>query len=482
MARQALDPQALRDLARLAYGEGKYADAIEVASQGLNAFPDDWYFLLVLSRCMAKVERFGLATNLARRAVQVAPANHVCWSALGYAMMMNEERMPEAIQCFEKALAIKPDDFSSMANLICINVNMGEPAKAIEWAEKASWNYSKDDLEQEYKDVVYNRGIAELMLRHWPDGWKHYCHSHRHRIKKEWAYGDEGRWDGKPVDTLVVYGEQGLGDEIMFASAIPDVAKMCRQVVVDCDPRLVGMFRRSLPANVDVYGTRNDTHPLWDREYKISARAGVADVCRFTRNRFEDFPGTPFMKADPQRRLQWRALLDSLGPKPKIGLAWNGGKKGKSFWERRSLTLQELTPILSQDATWVDLEYIDAAKAIEQYRQETGTVIHHWPHALLTQDYDDTAALVAELDLVICVTTTIMNLSGALGVPCWCFTPRRPTWREGLEGDHLPWYGQAVTMFRQENHMEWQPVIDRVADRLSVWLKDRSRTAWASAS
>jgi ADP-heptose:LPS heptosyltransferase len=170
------------------------------------------------------------------------------------------------------------------------------------------------------------------------------------------------------------------------------------------------------------------------------------------RSKPEDFPGKPYLKADPERRIQWRALFDTLR-KPVIGIAWTGGLNNTGK-KKRSLKLEDLEPIFrSIDATWVSLEYRDRDDEIQAFYEKTGIQIHQWKRATRTEDYDDTAGLVAELDLVVSVSTAVIHLAGALGKDCWVLVPNKPRWFYLLEGE-IPWY-KSVKLFRQKQNGEW---------------------------
>ena len=471
------DLALLHELARRAYREKRTSDCLSICHRILNDTFDDGKAFLMASRCFARTERWWLAHVCARRAVEIDPNNEHFQVGLGRTWAYYDWGFNQAEKCFLRALEIRPGFSDALINMLVLHVNKAEPGTAIAYAEKCAWNI---EAEEDKDDIAFNRGLAELMLWHWQDGWKHYCASHRHRVKKEWAYGDEPRWDGSPTRCLAIYGEQGLGDEIMFASAIPDTLPLCEELVIDCDTRLVGLFKRSFP-KAHVYGTRHETECPWLLKHEVTARAGGADVCKVFRKSVDAFPGRPYLVADPERCIQWRALLASFGDRPKIGIAWKGGIQ-ITFRGRRSVTLDQLLPVLSQNAVFVNLHYEDVSDEIAEFTERTGVTIHDWQRALLTRDYDNTAALVAELDLVISVTTTVVNLAGALGKTVWCLVPTRPTWREGLEGRFLPWYGNCVEMFRQETGGDWALPIGLVADKLCGFLQRREEDTWAFAS
>jgi hypothetical protein len=148
-------------------------------------------------------------------------------------------------------------------------------------------------------------------------------------------------------------------------------------------------------------------------------------------------------------------LFDTF-TKPVIGVAWTGGGDHTGR-KKRSLTLQDFLPVFrSIDATWVSLEYRDVREELEEFEMEHGVKILDYPRATRQSefaDYDDTAGLVAELDLVISVTTSVVHLAGALGQNCWVLAPHKARWWYGMEGN-IPWY-RSVTMFRQSRDGTW---------------------------
>lgn len=154
------------------------------------------------------------------------------------------------------------------------------------------------------------------------------------------------------------------------------------------------------------------------------------------------------MVSDPERTLMWKALFASKR-KPVIGIAWSGGLPWTAERFRR-WGLPELQPLFDAvDAHWVCLQYKDAKEEIAQFE---GAAIHQYPHATLTKDYDDTAALVAACDLVICMQTSVGHLAAAMGIETWCFVNKLCQWRYGT--DEMLWY-KAMKLYRQSEKGNW---------------------------
>lgn len=427
--------------AKKAAEAGQVYEAERLSQKVLNEVFEEPNSLYFIGQALLDANKIGLAHVLFKRLTELYPERQEVWNELGRCHQENHD-LEAGFKCFQRSLHFKPRSVHALNNMALMYINMNQPEEALELVDKA---LSLGPTPGEELDALDNKALAHLSLHEWEEGWKLYEKTLGHnKHRKERLYTEPGRWDGSKGKTVVAYGEQGLGDEISFASCVPDLIRDCKKVVIDCDPKLEGLFRRSFP-KADVYGTRYRTDNEWPMNYKLDGRVAFSTLPMFYRNRTEDFPGTPYLVADEDRRLQWRALLERY-PKPWIGIAWNGGLTitGRV---RRSLKLDQMLPILVQKGTFFCLEYNDASEEIAKFEKERGVKVIQWPRATLTPDYDDTAALVSELDLVISVTTSVIHLAGALGVPCWTMVPPRPRWFYVGKDDRLPWY-KSIKLFR----------------------------------
>lgn len=417
----------------LQLAEGDEPDeALRIASNILNDDPSDARALFLASYVFLKAERFGMAYNLLKQAAILVPYRDQVWNNLGMCCM-KIGLIKEARQHFNKSLQINPKNFPSMNNLALIEVNECNPQKALEWVNKSI------KIEPNQWDVLETKGYANLMLGNWAEGWDGY-EAMVGNSKQRTAEPRQNvpYWDGSPVEKLHIRGEQGIGDEISFASILNDVKS---QVILECDRRLEGLFKRSFPYMI-VQGTRFDKHAVLSDS--VQAWCLIGSLGWHYRTKDSDFHGKPYLKADPERKLQWKALLDSLGSKTKIGIAWTGGLKD-THADRRCVELEQLLPILKQDATFISLQYKKPTE-LDDFEQKHGIKIHHWARATETNDYDETAALVDELDLVISVQTAIVHLCAGLGKKCLVLVPNKPSWR--YSQDKYMW-GDSVKLFRQ---------------------------------
>jgi hypothetical protein len=353
-----------------------------------------------------------------------------------------------AREAMRKALELSPRYQLALDAMSLVYVNKGDPNRAIEWVNKSM--AIKEDVRDKHGlttlDVLQHGGFAYLMRGDYKDGWPLFNTGlGNDASRRERVYGTEKKWDGTKGQTVVAFGEQGIGDEIAFASALPEFVNDCN-AIIECDHRLENLFKRSFKC--PVYGTRY-RQAEWAKDVSIDAHISFGQLMEFYRNKKEDFPGTPYLIPDPEKRKWWRAILDQY-PGKKIGITWNGGDTYTGH-RKRSVELEDLLRLRGND-TFVSLEYKDPG--------ECGVL--NFSKQLDPKNYDDTAALVAELDYVISVTTAIVDLCGAIGKRCDVLVPTIPHWRYGLKGETMPWYN-SVRLFRQLPNEPWSKTIRRYA-------------------
>jgi tetratricopeptide (TPR) repeat protein len=382
----------------------------------------------------------------------------------------HENKVKEAREYFEKAqdgLPLNPDIQNNLGTLY---INEGKPDDALKHLDAAL------AIDPQHAQAHWNKSLAYLESGDYTRGWAEYDWGMRAKVRVERSYSktEIPFWDGSPGKTIIVYGEQGIGDEIMFASVLPDLIRDSKQVVFECHKKLHKLFANSFPT-LDIYPTREDEMITWPvkldgtNRYPFDCKIAIGSIPRFYRPTLESFPGTPFLKPTPASELEWNDRLAALPKKPKIGISWVGGHK-KTRVEVRSIHLEALLPILSQDAEFISLQYTPCEDEIAAFEKAHGIHIHQFPEAAYSANYDDCAGLVANCDLVITVCTSLVHLAGSMGVPTWVLTPSRPAWRYRLDLDTMPWYSNNVLFRMSPNSTDWTPVIAEAAAALTDLL------------
>lgn len=420
--------------------------------------------------------RQSIAEALFRRALDMNPKSAPAWNNLGVALY-NMGRHQEALKAYQEAMKIGGEMTEMYNNLGSCYVNNGTPDEAILWLEKALV------LDPESPDAHWNRGLARLEKYELAGGWKDYewglRTGHQSSQKRKRRFDDSiPLWRGEPGQ-VAIYGEQGVGDEILAASMLEDASKR-GTLLYECHPRLVNIMRHNFH-DFPIYGTRKvqwKQDPLhWmSWQGKIDFKCPIFHLGGLFRNKLEDFPRKVYLKPFDSLVDKYREKLRKMSSRPKIGLSWKGGNE-ITRKDLRSVPLQNWIPFIKDiDADFISLQYDPADRAgwntgiIESFEKDTGLKLNHWP--LAVNDLDECyAGLIHALDLVISVNNSLVHACGAFGIPCWTLTPSRPAWRYGLEGRRMIWYGDHVIQYRQEGD-DWTSTLDQLKRDLDGYLSE----------
>jgi len=402
--------------------------------------------LFMSAYLMMEAERYGMAYHMYERCAQLRPNVSEVYSNMG--MCLEDFDSQKALKMFQKASQINPKNAHAYANEALLYLQTGKPDKCIELCKKAL------NIDPNLIAAKHNMGLAQLMVRNWVEGWKNYYDTLgvKHRERRDYGLPE---WEGQK-GTVVIYGEQGVGDEIMFASCLPDVLAT-NDVILDTDKRLKGLFARSFDCKV--YGTRfSKETPLLD-ENKPDYQCAIGQLPYFYRQSEESFTGNPYLKTDPERSLQWRALFDTFKGR-KIGIAWSGGLPNTGA-KKRTLQLSDFEPLFNDSDTFISLEYKEVNQSeLDKYG------IKSYPRATAKGgDIDDLAGLIGELDLVVTACTTVVYVAGALGIPCIVLVPKEAGYRYHDKGQ-FSWYN-SVKLMRQTS--TWKELITKVKGEMKCY-------------
>ena len=401
---------------------------------------------------------YELALALLRPLVGGQPPHRDACNLLGLILGREFGQFEEGERLLRLALAPDPLWPVALSNLGWILLEKGDYAQGLKLLDAV---LARDPDDHETRVV---RSYMNLKRGDFGQGWRDYEARQHSRFAMHRPFHFP-QWDGTPISgkTLLIYGEQGFGDQIMFASCFEQAITLAGRCIIECEPRLVALFRRSF-ASVCIEAEVRGEVPAWlARAQPIDCQIPMGSLPGFFRKRWEQFPRhSGYLCAAPERVAYWRARLDALGPGPKIGLSWRGGIAATRR-HLRSLALEEFLPVLRLPAKFVSLQYGNCADDLNALSREHGVILPHWQDAL--DDYDETAALVCALDLVISVCTAVIHLAGALGKPVWILVPAVAEWRYLDRGEIMPWYPSA-RLFRQTESGRWQDVISQVTEEL----------------
>ncbi len=442
-------------------GQGKFDQAADCYRAAIAIDPESVAALANLCGVCLRLGYLDEAARSIERALSFAPQDPEMHLRHGNVLL--ERRQPErAADSYREALRLRPGLTTACNSLGLAQDLQGNMGSAMEWYERAL------ALDPEDVSAHLNRAANWLRAEDFARGWEeNEWRLHSREYAPLYARFALPRWDGSSLAgrRILVYAEQGLGDEIMYASCLPDVIAQAAHCVIDCEPRLAGLFRASFPQATVHGGKQTDAVDWLDAVGPLDVAIPAGSLARFLRRTPESFPAHPgYLRAAPARVTAWRARLKDLGPGRKIGLSWRGGvpQTGRGS---RSIALVDLLPVLRLPGqVFVNLQYDRCNEELAEMRTRHGVTIHHWPEAI--EDYDETAALVSAVDLTLSVCTAVVDLGGALGRPVWVIAPVRTDFRYGVKGEAMRWY-PSVRIFRQASYGNWDPVILAVAAALS---------------
>ncbi|KAA0677028.1 tetratricopeptide repeat-containing protein [Azospirillum brasilense] len=384
-----------------------------LAEPALAEAHDNWGAVLT------RLGALGLAEGRHRQALRLAPDREGGWLNLGVALR-RAGRLDEARRALVRALALAPAQGDALANLGRLLRDRGETAAAERWCRRTL------SVEPGHPAAAFNLGLLDLAHGRLATGWAGYDARFRARELSGAARAvPVPAWAGEDPSglRLLVWAEQGIGDEIMFASCLDELIAPAAAVVVECDRRLVPLFARSFPRAEWRPAPADPEAPCAG----IDRHVAMGSLPRRLRPRLDRFPQRPsFLTADPQRAAHWRERVDALGAGLKVGIAW---RSGLMTAERRGAyaPLGAWGPVFAlPGVVFVTLQYGDCAAEIAEAERQFGVSIHRWDDLDLKDDLDGVAALMTALDLVITPASSVGELAGALGVPVWRF---------GLQGD-----------------------------------------------
>lgn len=408
---------------------------------------------LQIAQTLHALQRWPEATLAFREIVKDDPDNSTAWTALGHLELI-QENDSNALSAYISAQSIHKKKETPIPLSVSLHLAMCYQYCG-QWNEALLLYRSLHNKYPTDSKVRWYLSQCELALGHWEQGWANY-NSRFMAGASVWRPMPFPIWNGENVidKTLLVLADQGLGDEIMFASCISDAQKYVGHLILECEPRLEKIFSRSFPT-ISIVGSARERDARWlanlpQPDYQISA----GDLPRLFRQQSTKFPNHQgYLKADPDRILYWQNRLAKLGTGYKIGISWRGGLS-LTRQRTRSTNPEEWKDILSiPECHFINLQYGDCQEEHAEFHKLAPGRMHEFPEVI--PDYDETAALVMALDMVITVCTSIVHLGGALGKPVWVLVPYAPGWRYQADGDTMPWY-PSVRLFRQPTMGDWR--------------------------
>ena len=483
--------EARANLAGRIMAKGDFEAALSLVGDSLEMVPEDGASLNAMTVCLIGLRRFDEALAIARRAVKARPDEAEPHNNLGLCLR-HLGQIDDAITSYRKALDIAPDFADAILNLGVALVRSGQAGKAIDiyqrgidvgvasaklhsnlglalietrQLEQAIAAFDKAlDLDPDHIDASFNKFIALALGGQMDLAWPHAeCRfDSRRAVPVDRRYhGNAPAWDGTASlagRTLLVHAEQGLGDTLMFLRLMSDLPAEAAQIRLAVQPQLYDLIAAQT-AGFDVVALEDgagddqtvpDFHcPLMSLPFLL--RTGGTGMV----------PRQPYLSVPEAHRTAWQDRLGTADG-ARVGFVFRGNPDHVND-SNRSLDLEQFLTALPAGPSY---HYLGIELRTDEQRRlaRRDDIRTHCDHLA---DFRDTAALVAQMDRVLCVDTSVAHLAGALGVETHILLPFTPDWRWGLEVCDTPWY-PSVTLHRQAAPGDWQPVLSALHDMLAA--------------
>ena len=296
----------------------------------------------------------------------------------------------------------------------------------------------------------------------WPDAWKNY--------EARWGLPtitrrpfSQSQWQGQSLagKKLLIWGEQGVGDEVMYASMITDVLALGADITFETDSRLVPLFERSCP---EIKCVARHLEPVYEiQKTEFDYQIPLASLGQYVRKDEASFGnGAAFLQSDKQKTSKLRQKYKK-GDDLRVGIAWySSDGRGLS----KSMTLMDFLPLFEVPGVqFVDLQYGDMSEERKTFKETTGFNLIHDDDVDQMQSIDDFASQIEALDLVISISNSTVHIAGALGVPTWVILGAAPMQRWLMDRTDSPWYA-SIEVIRKRTEKDTGYVIDIVKNRL----------------
>lgn len=484
-----IDPEHLSGLQMLGlvkHRMGENAEAIEIIQTALDLDPtnaDNWNNMALAYGAIGNHQK---AIDCLKEALNYKPTHYLYMNNLAL-QYRSIDKHTNAIDCLKKAVELEQAP-QMLVNLGGVYGEVLEIEKAIECFKLAA------ELMPDYSPAHVDLTFSYALQKKWKEAfaeyeWRFSYYPQLDYYKAE--YDQDKRWNGESLEgkTILIYAEQGAGDGIQFIRYAKQLKELGATVYVHCAPCLNNLFERmetiDRVVNRDIVHSKGPEFPEYDYQCAIMSLPHL----------LQDFEisGEPYI--EPATTAFRKHLVDEYGEDTfKIGVIWAGSPSHPND-KKRSIPLKHFKALQEVEGVQLFNLQVDTRKRIYGSQthpensanvtqfQETNQVIDYCKDAedvklidltSVIQDFEDTATVLAGLDLLICCDTAAMHLAGAIGTPVWGLLPYVPDWRWGLQGETSEWY-DSLRLFRQNERDDWPELFERVRKELHETVLQNQR-------
>ena len=462
--------EAYNNLGNALQEQGKLDESIQAYQNAIEIQPDFAGYYSNLGNVLQEQGKLDESIQAHQNAIEIQPNYAGPHNNLGNTLR-EQGKLDESIQAYQNAIEIQPNYAEPHNNLGNALREQGKLDESIQAYQNAI------EIQPNYAEPHNNLGQTLLLKGDLHQGWKEY--EWRWKCKdfsSEIRYFPQVLWDGSDLNgkSILVWTEQGVGDQIMFASMLDDLLQMETNIITDCDIRLIPLFKRAFP-KIQIFPRDNPpAQQLLDTN--IDYQIPIGSLGRWLRPNQNDFKrkNQSYLQACPEKTSKLKTKYKKLaGNKPLIGISWKS--RNQNFGEAKSTSLKLWTSILSrQDYFFINLQYGNVKHEVEEHISNKNDISIYLDNDIDSlENLDDFAAQIAALDLVISTSNATVHMAGALGKKVWNLLRYMPSWRWMLNKRDTLWY-PSMKLFRQNRIGNWLSTFAEVELALDQHLNDDS--------
>ena len=448
---------AFNNMANALKNQGKLEDAIFFFKKAVRLKPDYPDAYKNLGAVFHDKGKLNESVAAYKKAISLRPKFSDAYNDMGN-VLRDQGKLDEAVLCYLEAISLKPDHAGAFNNLGNVLKDQGEFEKSIS-AYKNAILFRSD-----YAEAHNNMGRLYWLQRDFIPAFE--LMEWRWRIKSpngnEFS-SDKPKWSGLDENGIFVWREQGIGDEIMFSSILNELNQKCKRLIVECDKRLISLYKRSFSNNIKFVDNRNK---LTDQEF--DAQIAIGSLPKYFRHKLNDFTTTScgWLKADQQKTIDLRKKLQVKNNDKIIGISWFTNSS-RITSKQRNIPIRLLAKYLTQlPAKYISLQYGEISEELSYLGSESRLKLDQIEKLDLFNDLDGLAALISACDVIVSIDNVTVHLAGALGIDTRVLLPLVSDERWGLNLTSSYWY-DSVTLYRQEHFGDWTKPLEKLVNDLA---------------
>ena len=363
------------------------------------------------------------------------------------------ECLEDALVDFNKVISLKPDDREAYSNRALVLKDLGRFDEAMADLNKAI------ALDPTYPEAHWNKAVQLLLFGEFEEGWPlfEWRWKTKQHLETE-LITSKPQWSGEANKRVFLWAEQGIGDEIMYASLIPELAASSSKLIVQCDERLIPLFKRSFIDGIE-YRCRKSPAP----EDSYDCHIPMGSLPNIFRPSLDSFSkaSKAYLHCESERSQELRKTLLKGEAKTLIGISWNSSSPIAGA-HHRNITLSDMAQHLdAPNVQLVNLQYGDVSDEIAKLKEDHGIEVAEVSEIDNRNDIDGLAALIMACDQIVSIDNATVHLAGALGANTKVLLPFNRSWQWGLDRSDSYWYG-SLQLHRQKKYGDWKHVLKTI--------------------